>query len=111
MWGYHNMGVAFSSIDPSIFLSYDPTETHTKLYSELLSVQQLHQSYEAIQQRGKYELRDETGQLVPPLEYTFLCGDFESVERINSFRNKKYELKISQEQKNRIRQLRSIKDE
>ena len=107
---YHNMGLAFFSIDTSIFLSYDPTEMHTKLYSELLSVQQLHQSYEAIRQRGKYELRNENGQPVPPLDYTLLCGDFESVERINSFRNMKYELKLSQEQKNMIRQLRSIED-
>ena len=84
---------------------------HTKLYSELLSVQQLHQSYEAIRQRGKYELRDETAQPVPPLEYTFLCGDFESVDRINSFRNMKYELKLSPEQKNRIRQLRTIENQ
>ena len=103
---YHNTGVAFFSIDPAILLSYDPTETHSKLYSMLFQGRNMHESYIAIQQRGNFVVKTEDGMPTTSFEYDLLCGDLALIDRILKERNIYPSICVFPESKSEIIRLR-----
>lgn len=79
---YHNIGVAFYSIDASVLLSYDPSLQHAKIYAELIQAQNMHNNYSVMNSMGKWECQDHTQSY----EYSMLCFELCAIERIYSIR-------------------------
>ncbi len=87
---YHNLGVAFSTVDPSVILSYDPSEKHAELYTSILQGHISHNSYSTIMSMGAINACAEDGST---LEYNMLCFDIENMDRIFNIRGKSFDLK------------------
>lgn len=83
---FHNMGVAFYSMEPSVLMEYDPLDKHVELYNELIKGIKNHQQYEYIKSfTASITPTDTSGTF----EYTLLTIDLRTIARIYSIRNSK----------------------
>lgn len=111
------MRTAFSSINASAFLSYEPAEIHTRLYEVVTRAQIMHNEYAALLQKSKNEKKEqkkeegveETKETIeikeeefPIYEYFLLCTDLKTIESIHELRNKNDQYEISPEDKEEI---------
>lgn len=105
IWKTHcdNLGTAFSSIDISRLVSYDPTEQHLKLYRELQQSQSTHATYSYITSMAIVTPQDlGSGSF----EYSIVVSDLESIERINRIRDKQVRYEINKYYKSEINRKR-----
>ena len=88
IWKMHcdNLGTAFSAIDISRLVSYDPTEQLLKLYRELQQAQRMHATYSYLISMAIFTPKNLS---MGSFEYSIVLGDLKSIERINQIREKK----------------------
>ena len=100
-WKIHcdNLGTAFSSIDISRLVSYDPTELHLKLYRELQQSQSMHATYSYMTSRAIVTPQDLSSG---SYEYLIVERDLESIGRINRIRDKQVLYEIDDYSKSEI---------
>ena len=87
---YHNLGVAFNSIEPSVLVSYDPTDKHAELYDAILQGIIGHANYNNIVQRYSVSISDQGDSF----EYAMFQTDLRLIDQIYKTRgiDKKYDM-------------------
>lgn len=98
---YHNFGVAFSSVDASPLLSYDPIPQHNEIYTIVKVAQENHRSYDHMTTVYRIENKSNSS-----IAHIFLGGDVSGAESIFKLREKTIMCSVSEDGKSYIRSLR-----
>ena len=103
---YHNLGVAFNSIEPSVLLSYDPTDKHAELYDAIVNGITNHANYNSITQSADVQSRDHDGTF----EYLLFQHDLLLIDRIFKARgiNKKFDMGFWKQEAIKKKDMQSI---